>query len=112
MPVMDGLQATRALRALPGLQALPILAMTAHTLQGDRERFIAAGMDGFLAKPFEKEELAEALASLLPPGLSAHGVEDISLLTISGDVESPGLVNAAEPECGRLASRPTPCRQE
>ncbi|HJW34333.1 MAG TPA: two-component regulator propeller domain-containing protein [Holophagaceae bacterium] len=93
MPGMDGVQAAQAIRRLEiqaGSPRVPILAMTAHTLQGDRERFLAAGMDGFLAKPFEKEELAEALASLLPPGMSTPGVEEISLVTLPGEGESSG----------------------
>jgi CheY-like chemotaxis protein len=60
MPVMDGLEATRAIRAAdsraldPGV---PIVAMTAHALHGDRERFLAAGMDGYVSKPIQRDEL-------------------------------------------------------
>jgi PAS domain S-box-containing protein len=65
MPDMDGLQATRAIRALAiqnGKSRIPILAMTAHAMPGDRERFLAAGMDGYIAKPVEMEVLSRVLA--------------------------------------------------
>ncbi len=59
MPGMDGLEAARAIRAAGG--KLPILAMTAHALQGDRERFLKSGMDDLLTKPFSRDELRDAI---------------------------------------------------
>jgi signal transduction histidine kinase/CheY-like chemotaxis protein len=67
MPVMDGLNATRAIRALPGFGALPILAMTANVMQGDRERCLAAGMNAHVAKPIEPAELAATLLAWVSP---------------------------------------------
>ena len=93
MPGMDGVQAAQAIRRLElqaGTARVPIVAMTAHALQGDRERFLAAGMDGFLAKPFEKEDLAQVLAPLLPAGMPAEGTEDISLVTLVGEEGTSG----------------------
>lgn len=67
MPVMDGMETTRIIRALenPTLAAVPIIAVTAHAMQGDRERFLAAGMDEYIAKPVRKVILAETLSRML-----------------------------------------------
>ncbi len=66
MPEMDGLEATRILRSttLPGKLRIPIIAMTAYALSGDREKFLAAGMDEYLAKPFQPEELGTLLQAV------------------------------------------------
>ena len=91
MPGMDGVQAAQAIRRLEGqtaAQRVPILAMTAHALEGDRERFLGAGMDGFLAKPFEKEDLAQALQPLLGAKLGSSAVEEVSLVTFTGEEAS------------------------
>src|SRR5213082_1973555 len=57
MPEMDGFEATRRIRALPQGGTLPIIALTAHALSGERERCLARGMTGYLAKPFKAHEL-------------------------------------------------------
>jgi len=68
MPVLDGLQATAQIRALAGAAAtVPIVALTAHTMAGDRERFLAAGMDAYLSKPIRSAELVNLLAQLTVP---------------------------------------------
>ena len=66
MPVMDGITATAAIRALEKTTGrnTPIVAMTAHAMKGDRERFLAAGMTGYISKPIEKNELLETIESL------------------------------------------------
>jgi len=70
MPEVDGLAATAAIRALPGPQGrVPILAVTAHAFPEDRARCLAAGMDGYLAKPFQKQDLLELLAQHLAPSV-------------------------------------------
>ncbi|MGA4817525.1 response regulator [Pseudomonas aeruginosa] len=57
MPVMDGFATCRAIRAPPGCAELPVLALTAHSHSGDRERCLAAGMSEYMAKPVKFEEL-------------------------------------------------------
>ncbi len=66
MPGMNGFEATARVRGgEAGGGRLPIIAMTAHALQGDRERCLAAGMDGFVAKPIDPEELFREIAAVL-----------------------------------------------
>jgi len=77
MPVMDGYMATKAIRKLetrtPGgptssspFHRIPIIAMTANALDGDREKCLDAGMDGYLAKPMSVKSMSEFLARWLP----------------------------------------------
>jgi len=60
MPGLDGMETTRAIRKKMKLD-IPIIALTAHAMEGDRKRFLNAGMDGYVAKPFEMNELEEEL---------------------------------------------------
>ncbi|BAL95615.1 response regulator [Rubrivivax gelatinosus] len=71
MPVLDGLQATRALRALPGGRRVPIIAMTANAFGEDRDACLAAGMNDHLAKPVAAERLYAQLLRWLPVGEAA-----------------------------------------
>jgi len=62
MPEMDGLEATRAIRSLEGPgHRIPIIAMTAHAMKGDREMCLQAGMDGYVTKPIAAEDLRQAI---------------------------------------------------
>jgi two-component system cell cycle response regulator DivK len=69
LPVMDGLQATRHLKASPDTQAIPIIALTAHAMAGDREKCLEAGCNDYATKPVEFPQLLAKIRHFLgePP---------------------------------------------
>jgi len=77
MPVMDGYEATRALRKRPELAGLPVIAMTANAMAGDREKVLAAGMNDHVAKPFRVDELFATLSRWVRPVAVAQEGLDI-----------------------------------
>jgi signal transduction histidine kinase/CheY-like chemotaxis protein/HPt (histidine-containing phosphotransfer) domain-containing protein len=72
MPVMDGLTATRQIRQDPDLAAMPIIAMTANAMAGDRDKVLAAGMSDHISKPFDVNEMFETLARWINPANLGH----------------------------------------
>ena len=66
MPELDGYEATRLIRAAEGAHHVPIIALTAHSMPGDRERCLAAGMDAYLSKPVTAEQLEGVIRRWLP----------------------------------------------
>jgi CheY-like chemotaxis protein len=68
MPVMGGFEATAAVREIEKSTGkhIPIVALTAHAVPGDRERCLAAGMDAYVAKPIHPDELFEQIEALIP----------------------------------------------
>jgi CheY-like chemotaxis protein len=65
MPKLDGFGVVRHIRASPGLASLPVLAVTAYAMRGDKEEVLKAGFDGYLSKPINATALAEEMGRLL-----------------------------------------------
>jgi PAS domain S-box-containing protein len=85
MPGMDGLETTARVRVHEAGTGrhVPIVALTAHAMEGDRERCLAAGMDGYVSKPIDAAELAEAIARLVPVACPA-AIEVQSAFDLAG----------------------------
>ena len=90
MPVLDGYAATQALRRRPHLQDLPVIAMTANAMVGDREKVLAAGMNDHIAKPIKFDDMFATLARWVHPAEAAP----------SGSVEVTGANANADPFAG------------
>ncbi len=88
MPEMDGLETTRNLRSQPRYARMPIIAMTAHAMEGDREMCIQAGLDDYIAKPIAPEVLAETLRRWItvrvPPAVKSQPRTSPDLQEIPG----------------------------
>jgi CheY-like chemotaxis protein len=68
LPVLDGWEATRRLKAAPETRAIPVIALTAHAMAGDREKVMEAGADDYDSKPIEIDRLLGKIQSLLSKG--------------------------------------------
>jgi len=101
MPIMDGIEATHALRGQEATRSLPIVALTAHALPEEREKCLAAGMNDFVSKPFKADDLAQVLSrwtsgpSSVQPEATSQGYAPPSKAPV--DLESLG---AAMEEAG------------
>jgi len=65
LPGMDGLSATKTLKADPVLQKIPIVALTSHAMEGDDKRALAAGCDGYIAKPIDTKNFLATIGQFL-----------------------------------------------
>jgi CheY-like chemotaxis protein len=103
MPEMDGYAATAAIRSREsGASRLPIVAMTAHAMKGDRERCLAAGMDDYLAKPLRPAELDEALERWLGTPKPAPKTKPSALTPTPADNPFDALVDEARMRVFRI----------
>jgi two-component system sensor histidine kinase/response regulator len=92
MPEMDGYQATAHIRATPSLAGLPVIAMTAHATAEERDRCLAAGMRGHIAKPIDPELLYRTLMQFHRPRQAAQAAEPVDRLShAAGLSEVEGL---------------------
>ena len=72
MPIMDGYEVVRHLKKDPLLRSIPVIAVTALSMPGDRSNVLAAGFDGYLSKPIDPETFVGTVEDFLPPGLRAR----------------------------------------
>jgi signal transduction histidine kinase/ActR/RegA family two-component response regulator len=106
MPEMDGFEATATIRARETQAShIPIYAITAHAMEGDRETCLAAGMDGYISKPIQVDELLKLVDSV---GFSQPNLERGNQVSLSGDLVGPVL--AAQSSAGTSPMSVSPSR--
>ena len=108
MPVLDGVSATREIRQWPGCTALPIVAMTANAMQQDKERCLAAGMNDFITKPIEPDELWAALQRWIKPPLAGVQAGAASPPVALSDADLPGDIAGLDVAAGLRRARGKP----
>jgi len=98
MPGMDGFEATEKIRALPQGRTLPIIALTAHALSGERERCLERGMSGYLAKPFKAHDLFAAVEGrgAQPADTAAAPSPAVDLAAFRRTMEEAGAAEAVD----------------
>jgi len=98
MPEMDGFEATEQIRGLPQGRSLPIIALTAHALSGERERCLARGMSGYLAKPFKAHDLFAAVEGrgAQPADTAATRAPAVDLAAFRRTMEEAGAADAVD----------------
>lgn len=91
MPEMDGIEASRRMREMEGAKRhTPIIALTAYALQGDREKYIGMGMDGYVTKPFQMCDLFIAVERAVSARESRNSIPERVILTENGEVKFAG----------------------
>jgi two-component system cell cycle response regulator len=74
MPEMDGYAVLRQIRQTPELRSLPVIALTAFAMHGDRDKALAAGFDAYISKPVDPESLRQRVSQLLEKRKSEHNL--------------------------------------
>jgi len=104
MPELDGIEAVRALRADVRFRELPVIALTAHAMLGDRERFLEAGMSDYLAKPIAETELMKVLSRWLrPAGDETDAMPVLPSVSAGASSRAPSATVASSPFPGLAA---------
>ena len=86
MPVMDGITATRKIRKIPGtLSSIPIIAMTAHAMEGDKEKSLESGMNDHINKPIDADAFIESLLKWIKPGVRQKMDAASSVVKVDSD---------------------------
>ena len=99
MPMLDGVGATRIIRSLPGMENLPIVAMTANVMQVDHERCLAAGMVDFVAKPIDPNLLFRTLLRWIKPTVAAQSPTRLNA-AMTPDAMLPAVIPGLDLEAG------------
>ncbi|MCM2679632.1 response regulator [Echinimonas agarilytica] len=102
MPVMDGYSATRAIRQQPRFKDLPVIAMTANVMAGDREKVLEVGMNDHIAKPIDIETIFQTMALWIHPKNGAYSKANGQLISQSG-IEIP-IIDGVDTHAGLRAS--------
>jgi signal transduction histidine kinase/CheY-like chemotaxis protein len=97
MPELDGFETTREIRALQGpVAAIPIVAMTAHAMEGDKERCLSSGMDGYVAKPIDPESLFAVIEDVLQHKGRAYRAPGSTTKPDASDPRQGGSANSTD----------------
>jgi signal transduction histidine kinase/CheY-like chemotaxis protein len=104
MPVMDGYTATREIRKNPTFKDMPVIAMTANAMAGDKEKVVDAGMNDHIAKPLDVGQMFATLAKWIAPKKSAGGPEAVESATAS-DATVELEMEMVQPLLDRLATQ-------
>ncbi len=96
MPLMDGYQATAEIRKDPRFRNLPIIALTAHAMKGEREKCLMAGMDDYISKPFDEDQLFGVLLKWLTPGRVGRPDPGTVAVTFTDAKSEEGLIQAPD----------------
>ena len=96
MPEMDGLTATRKIREEERFNSLPILAMTAHAMKGEREKSLSAGMNDHITKPIDPHILYNALIKYIKGEATANSVAEYAVQNATSDGEAPFQIEGVD----------------